>query len=60
MAEEEVVILEAEPSSALSVVEEGFAPIEEESADENAAASTASDEDEQKSKAKKKLLTVSI
>lgn len=60
MAEEEVVILEAEPSSALSVVEEGFAPIEEESADENAAASTASDEDEQKSKAKKKLLILLI
>ena len=41
MAEEEVVILEADPSSAITVMEEGFAPIEEENADENAASSAA-------------------
>ncbi len=61
MAEEEVVIVEADPSSAITVVtEEGFAPIEEENADENTTASTASEEDEQKSKSKKKLLILLI
>lgn len=61
MAEEEVVIVEADPSSALSVVEEGFAPIEEESADETAAASAAFDEvEEQKGKSKRKLLLLLI
>ena len=60
MAEEEVVILEADP---LSTTEEGFAPIEEENAAETAAADSAAaqdEEDEQKSKSKKKLLMLLI
>ncbi|WP_263833696.1 tetratricopeptide repeat protein [Sulfurospirillum oryzae] len=54
MAEEAVVILEADP---LATTEEGFAPIEEENAEETAAASAAQTvDDEQKIKSKKKLL----
>ena len=61
MAEEEVVILEADPSSALTVTEEGFAPIEDENAEETAAATAAfSEDEEQKNKSKKKLLILLI
>ncbi len=59
MAEEAVVILEADP---LSTTDEGFAPIEEENATETAAADSAAEKEveEQKNKSKKKLLMLLI
>ena len=58
---EEVVILEADPSSALTVTDEGFAPIEDENAEETAATTAAfSEEEVQKGKSKKKLLILLI
>ena len=59
MAEEEVVILEAEPSSsdnASSSSEEGFAPIEAENAEESGGALEVIDQEAQEQKAKKRLM----
>ncbi|WP_060825416.1 tetratricopeptide repeat protein [Sulfurospirillum cavolei] len=55
MAEEEVVILEADPSTP---TEEGFAPIEEEASEETASAENA--EDELAKHAKKRLLILLV
>lgn len=55
MAEEEVVILEADPSTP---TEEGFAPIEEEASEETASEENA--EDELAKHAKKRLLILLV